>query len=60
LGHGAVLLFLGGLWQIILVSGLLGALLAQLEVFGPSLDEGLYAGVALAKADKIITALAGK
>jgi hypothetical protein len=47
LGHWAVLLFLSGLRRIILVLGFLGALLAQLKVLGPSLDEGLYAGVAL-------------
>jgi hypothetical protein len=49
LGHGAVLLLLSGFRQSIFVPGLLSALLAQLEVFGPSLDEGLYAGVALVK-----------
>jgi hypothetical protein len=52
LGHGAVLLFLSGLRRIILVPGLLSTLLAQLEVLGPCLDEGLYAGIALAKGSK--------
>jgi hypothetical protein len=63
LGHRAVLLFLSGLRRSILVPRFLDALLAQLKVLGPSLDEGLYAGAALqkaAKADRIITAFAGK
>jgi hypothetical protein len=33
----------------ILILGLLGTLFPELEIFGPSLDEGLYVGVALAK-----------
>jgi hypothetical protein len=52
LGHRAILLFLSGLRRIILALGFLGALLVQLEVLGPSLNEGLYAGVALAKGGK--------
>jgi hypothetical protein len=47
-----VLLLLSGFWWSIFVSGLLSTLLAQLEVFDPSLDEGLYVSIALAKGGK--------
>jgi hypothetical protein len=50
--HGTVLLLLSSFRRSILVPGLLTTLLAQLEVFSPSLDEGLYASVALAKGGK--------
>jgi hypothetical protein len=52
LGHGAILLFLSSFWRIALALGFLGALFAQLEVFGPSLGKGLYAGIALAESRK--------
>jgi hypothetical protein len=50
--HRAILLFLGSFRRIILALGFLGALFAQLEVFGPSLGKGLYADVALAESGK--------
>jgi hypothetical protein len=52
LGHRPILLFLSCFRRVILAPGLLNDLLAQLELFCPSLGKGLYAGKTLAEGGK--------